>query len=290
MNQIKRICCIYFSPTGSTRKICMELSRHLAEKLNTHTDTGFSVKEYDITFPENRNTALTFNTCDLVIIGYPVYAGRIPNLMLKFLAEIQGNNTPCIAVVTYGNRAFDDALAELKDTLEENGFSCIAAGAFVGQHSFSSTLAAGRPDYKDLQELEAFGDKIHEKVKQYSSYMETGTPLPPHYILKVPGHIKEERVYYQPVSPSGEKINILKVKPVTSSACTRCGECISHCPMGSISKDDPSVICGPCIKCNACVRICPVHAKSFADPGYITHKTDLENKYGNIRGVNYIYI
>lgn len=33
--------------------------------------------------------------------------------------KIKGNQTPAIAVVVYGNRAYEDALLELKDTLEQ---------------------------------------------------------------------------------------------------------------------------------------------------------------------------
>ena len=49
-------------------------------------------------------------------------------------------------VVLFGNRNYDDALIELRDLLQADGFGCIAAGAFVGEHSFSRTLGAGRPD------------------------------------------------------------------------------------------------------------------------------------------------
>lgn len=37
--------------------------------------------------------------------------------------------TPAIAVCVYGNRDYDDALIELKDAIEANGFKTVAAAA-----------------------------------------------------------------------------------------------------------------------------------------------------------------
>ena len=59
-------------------------------------------------------------------------------------------------MVLFGNRNFDDGLIELRDILENTGFHTVAAAAFVGEHSFSKTLAAGRPDADDMKEALAF--------------------------------------------------------------------------------------------------------------------------------------
>ncbi len=53
-----------------------------------------------------------------------------------------------IAIVLYGNRNYDDALIELKDILELDGFKVVAGAAFIGEHSFSNNLAKNRPDEK----------------------------------------------------------------------------------------------------------------------------------------------
>lgn len=63
-------------------------------------------------------------------------------------------------MVCFGNRNYDDALIELRDLLESTGFRTVAAGAFVGEHSFSYTLGAGRPDAADIAKAEAFADEI----------------------------------------------------------------------------------------------------------------------------------
>src|SRR5690606_23151552 len=106
-----------------------------------------------------------FSEDDLVIIGVPVYAGRVPEFLSKyFLSKIRRNNTYAVFIVVYGNRAYDDALLELKNIFESNGFIGIAGGAFIGEHSYTEKLATGRPDGNDLNTAYKFGVDVREKI------------------------------------------------------------------------------------------------------------------------------
>ncbi len=69
-----------------------------------------------------------------------------------------------IAVVVYGNRNYDDALIELKDILESDGFKVVAGAAFIGEHSFSKTLAKNRPDEKDMDIIKSLVMKYMKKL------------------------------------------------------------------------------------------------------------------------------
>ena len=94
----------------------------------------------------------------------PVIAGRVPNVLLKFLDTLQGGGALAVPVVLYGNRNFDDALIELRNILQDRGFYAIGAAAFIGEHSFSRILAAGRPDSSDL-ELSRIARKLAGKIR-----------------------------------------------------------------------------------------------------------------------------
>ena len=65
-----------------------------------------------------------------MIIGMPVYAGRIPMVAVPRLSGLKGNGTPCILVATYGNRHYDDALVEMEDIAREHGFTVKGAAAW----------------------------------------------------------------------------------------------------------------------------------------------------------------
>ncbi|MCF8128527.1 MAG: EFR1 family ferrodoxin [Deltaproteobacteria bacterium] len=257
----RKINTLYFSATGTTEKIVTRIAEKIAENYGRE----ITVSHMDFTLPEAREKTVSFDTDTLVVAGVPVYAGRVPNVLLKFLNKISGNGAKAVAVVLYGNRHYDDALIEFKDILEADGFNVIAGGAFIGEHSFSTTLAGDRPDPQDMAAAADFADKIYDKIK-------TPGKIP---AVTVKGNIPY-RDYYRPKDPNGNPVNILKVTPKTKTDCLDCKLCAEVCPMGSIDSEDVSNITGICIKCGACIKKCPVGAKYFDDENYLRHKHELE--------------
>ena len=182
MTIINKIRAVYFSLTGTTRKIVTATAKGLSRALKT------DLEEYDFTLPKARTQSLRFTDSDLVVLGTPVYAGRVPNVLLPYLNTMQGNGALAVPVVLFGNRDYDDALIELRDILENNGLHTIAAGAFVGEHSFSRILAKDRPDMKDMDIVDEFVRKISEKYKTDTLII---SPFRfPNSSYSLPGHIK----------------------------------------------------------------------------------------------------
>ena len=255
---------MYWSATGTTKQVVETIAQTIASA------AGGVVSIHDFTLPQARQTPSGFTADDLVVFGVPTYAGRVPNVLLSYLKTIEGGGALCVPVVTFGNRNFDDSLIELCGLLTDDGFHPVAAGAFVGEHAFSRTLAAGRPDADDLCEARAFAEHIWDTVCREN-------------VLDTPPVIRGEtpvRPYYTPRDRAGNPVNILKVKPKTDlSKCNGCGICAAACPMGSIDPVHPELITGICIKCCACEKKCPTGAKYFDDPGYLYHKEELELGY-----------
>lgn len=262
---MKNIKLFYFSPTGTTEKIVKATGNKILE----HSPENIKLEIMNFTLPGNREIMPSFSEDDLVIFGVPVYAGRVPNVLLNYLNNIKGNGALAVAIVLYGNRNYDDALIELRDILIKAKFKVIAAGAFIGEHSFSKTLAKGRPNNLDLDKARDFGEKIFNKISISSK--EIGN----FYIKGNPDYSK----YYVPLGKEGKPADIRKVVPKTNTNCTDCKICAEVCPMASISFDDVTQITGICIKCCACIKKCPENAKYFDDENYIIHKEDLEKKY-----------
>ena len=262
----KKVWAVYFSATDTTKKTVLTIADEAARLL------GAEREDYDFTLPGMRENGFAAGKDDLVIFGTPVYAGRVPNVMLKYLATIQGNGTLAVPVVLFGNRNFDDGLIELRDILENTGFHTVAAAAFVGEHSFSKALAAGRPDADDMKEALAFAGKVAEKVK---GLPEGEVPAP----VEVEGVPHPYRGYYQPRDRKGVSIDIRKVKSLVSDACDDCKICADVCPMGSISHENVREYTGICIKCGACIKKCPKQARYYEDEGYLYHQHELEEGY-----------
>ena len=262
----KKVWAVYFSATDTTKKTVLTIADEAARLL------GAEREDYDFTLPRMRENGFAAGKDDLVIFGTPVYAGRVPNVLLKYLATIQGNGALAVPVVLFGNRNFDDGLIELRDILENTGFHTVAAAAFVGEHSFSKTLAAGRPYADDMKEALAFAGKVTEKVK---GLPEGEAPAP----VEVEGVPHPYRGYYQPRDRKGVSIDIRKVKSLVSDACDDCKICADVCPMGSISHENVREYTGICIKCGACIKKCPKQARYYEDEGYLYHQHELEEGY-----------
>lgn len=258
---IKRICVLYFSPTGGTEKIARFVAGELSARLEA--EQVF----FNFTKPEGRRDEYRFAPDDLLVMASPVYAGRLPNkLMPEYQAKIFGSGTPAIPLCIFGNRSPDEALRELVLLLEGNGFQVAAAAAFAGRHAFSDRVGEGRPDRDDLAQMADFAARAAEKL--------AGDGFPPLEMDR-----GEVGPYYTPLKEDGTPAKFLKAKPLTRwETCSRCGACARACPMGSIDSQTMEAV-GLCIKCQACVRRCTAHAKYFDDADFLSHVAMLEQNY-----------
>jgi ferredoxin len=235
---------IYFSPTQTAKKIVKAISQ------GTQL---LPIEDIDLTFARSTGDLLEVKKDQLAIIGSPVYAGRVPLPTISKLLGLKGNGGPAVIVVLYGNRAYEDALIELRDIVTEAGFTVIAAAAFIGEHSYSNPatpVAAGRPDREDIAKATAFGTRVREKLAAISSGNDHAVPA-------VPGnHPYKERGTLSNISPDTIK-----------EICIKCGQCASVCPTGVVTVGDAVVTDkSGCIRCCACVKFCPTKARVMREP------------------------
>lgn len=238
--QFNRVCGIHFSPGGTTKKTVETIT------------AGFSGKTEKIDLLVGHHAPIKeFDEKDLVVVGVPVFAGRVPSVIHALLANVKGLNTPAIAVVTYGNRAYENALRELCLLLESLGFIVVGAGAFVCQHSMFPKAAEGRPDEADVAKIKDFARACGAKI-------EVG---PISVAGKVPGGLSK-------------KDTLLAVKPEGNHACIKCGVCVLTCPVKAIPPAKPNTTDkSKCICCLSCVYRCPKNARDLEGVTY-----NLQNK------------
>ncbi|MEF2146240.1 MAG: EFR1 family ferrodoxin [Desulfovibrionaceae bacterium] len=234
---------VYFSPTGTTKAVAQSIA---------HGINAIFTDIIDITRPEARRNKLNISGNELLVIAVPVYMGRVPELLSEWLHSIQADNTPTVCVVVYGNRAYEDALLELNTIVMQCGCIPIAGAAYIGEHSFSNAetpVAQGRPDKKDLNHAEAFGQKVREKVQ----YISTTTAIPS---ISVPGmypYRKDSKLW---------TVDFIAVNEL----CAQCGLCAEICPVGAIDRQDSTKIDHEkCITCCACIKNCPQQARSMKE-------------------------
>ena len=237
---------VYFSPTGTTKAVVQDI----AHGINPST-----MELIDITNPNTRKQPLLTSENELLVIGVPVYMGRVPALLIEWLNAIQAHNTPTVCVVVYGNRVYDDALLELKNIVMKCGCIPIACAVYIGEHSFSNSetpTAQGRPDEDDLNHAKVFGQEIREKLQSISLISQISD-------VHVPG------IYpYR----GDSKLWIVDFIAV-SDECSQCGICAEKCPVGAVDAENSRLIdTEKCITCCACIKNCPQSARSVK-PGLV---------------------
>jgi len=237
-NKLKMIC---FSPTRTTRRILDAIAE------------GFGVEDpevVDVTRADKVPETCECSDNELVIIGAPVYGGRIPLTAVERFKTLKSSGVPVVSVVVYGNRAYEDALIELVDLAGEAGFKPVAGAAFIGEHSFSTEktpVAVSRPDEDDLSKAREFGKSLAAKLKEGAL---AGTEV------EFPGNRP-----YKDRSPKAS------ASPVSNDDCQLCGACERVCPTAAISvgamvETDPD----KCIFCCACVKVCDFYARKLEVP------------------------
>ncbi len=234
MNELKLV---YFSPTGTTRRVIMEVAK------------GIDLKSvsYDLSIHKEKKPSLNFKEDDFVLFGIPVYSGRVPATFLEYFETLQGNNTPCALIATYGCRAYEDALLELKTEVQNRGFKVIGAAAFPTEHSLVRTIGMSRPNKADLKVIADYGVQLNRRIKQEDSF-ET-------FDLAVPGNNPYRKVGKASLTP---KVDV--------TLCTECKNCAKLCPTGAIHTDNPKKLDKKkCISCMKCVRNCKQGARSVSD-------------------------
>ncbi len=241
VNQVKLI---YFSATGTTRKVLESIAKGIAVE---------DVDHINLTLPEGVRQTIPPFSDELVVIGAPVYGGRLPVVAINRFKKLKATNTLAVLIVVYGNRDFEDALLELNNLAIELGFNPVAGGAFIGEHSFATQdvpIANGRPDSLDIQKAMDFGAKIKEKVAALQS-------SDAQMDLKIPGSF--------PYEAGGARS--MAVSPVTKEdICTVCGTCASVCPTAAISiNGSVATEIELCIRCCACIKSCPTGARIIED-------------------------
>ena len=264
---------LYFSPTGNVKLVI----HAVAEGMRRVLPGVVMVEHHDFTLPADRIIAPTFTADDVVLLALPVYAGRIPNLLLPYLRGLQGNGAKVMSLVVYGNRAYDGALAELTGLAVSAGFEPIGAAAFVGRHAFSDAIGTGRPSAEDRRTMHLLGEALMYGL------MDEPQPkgLPHKPLQEIVAQINAPMDYYRPCDANGVSMDFRSIKPVTTSDCNRCGVCAEGCPMGAIDHTNPEQVTGICMKCCRCVHRCPAQAKQFMDERFLFHRADLEQRYGH---------
>lgn len=218
----------YFSPSGGTQS-AVELVCGLFGDYETLNLGG------------RERARRQFQGDELLVLGLPVYAGQIPAVQ-GLLDGLSGENTPCVLLAAYGNRHYDDALAQMKQQMGEKGFRCLGAATVITPHIFAPSLGMGRPDEEDETVLKEFVRKVTEKLAR-EKWEEAVVPGNPSPAPKKAAPVPKDRDW---------------------DTCLGCAICAKACPTGAMDLSSLLWDDAKCISCMACVSACPTGALGFS--------------------------
>lgn len=281
-NTSQTITVICFSPTHTSRAIAGAVADGMAR---TRCGAGATascpsiVRTLDLTL-DRSDEPIILTSGETVVLGAPVYAGRVAPEAVRRLKRIQvaaGASIPAVVTVTYGNRDYEDALVELYDLALSLGLTPFAAGAFIGEHSYSTPampIAEGRPDSMDLADASIFGGECARKLESPGAF--------------APFHIKGNRPYKEPSRPASSPAaahpsgsgtaaappahsavtassGTPAIPPVHSAVSASSGTPTVPSTAATASPDRPAVPAVPvtadgCPLCGECAAVCPTGA------------------------------
>ena len=100
---------IFFSPTGGTKRVADILVNCLGSEYR-NIDLCCDIDE------------ISLAADDVCLVSVPSYSGRVPEIAVRRIKKIKGSGAKAVLNCVYGNRAWEDTLTELQDTLEDCGF------------------------------------------------------------------------------------------------------------------------------------------------------------------------
>ena len=227
-----------FSPTGQSKACALAVAKATKQEF----------VELDVTHFIPRAKPLSLKDTTL-IVSYPVYGGRVPCLFAEFLKEmVTCTNCKAIAIASFGNRAFEDALVEMEDILLAKGVPLIGAASIGCQHSYTDKVGSKRPDIEDFQLLDRLAVYLNGETKSVQA------PGNRPYKQDMP---LADPPYMPSLRDSDGKIN---------------KACYAVCPTGSLAKGDPTI----CIHCCACIKLSN-NELTMPDPWFSNFTKHLED-------------
>ncbi len=256
--RVKSIHTVCFSPTGTSCKIVTAIARGMA--------ADSAVRHHDLTHADAEE--LRLDNEEIALFAVPVYGGHVAPVALRRMEHLKGNATPAVLVAVYGNRAFENTLNELSAFVSQRGFVPVAAGAFIGEHSYCSEefpIATDRPDEEDIARAEQFGQEIAAKLTSDSL-----APVDVSRLKDVPSSQESLQRFggfiMQYRQQQAEHPAVL-LPQTDEDMCAGCGACVDVCPTQAIDADDVMKTDPTrCIRCCACVKVCRTGARQFYTP------------------------
>jgi ferredoxin/flavodoxin len=230
---------LYFTGTGN--------SRHVAEKIAEAT--GDAIENIAVHLKKHDVGSYTSEK-PYVFVG-PVYAGRFPKVMIKYIEKAQfAGSHQAYFVATCAETPWITA-KYTKKLADAKGFDVLGFRSVLMPQSYT-TAGMAQPDEVNRQILAKAEGQIDALAKQIAG----GARLQPEPLGKS---------WMSTIANPLMYATMMSTKKFTvGDACIGCGTCVKNCPLGNIRLVDGKPVWGrDCTQCCACIGSCPVSAIEY---------------------------
>ena len=172
---IRKIIGIYFSPVGGTDLMTGRLVSEIASALRECSPEEIMTECRDIR--DMKGTGFGEET--IAVIGMPAYIGKLPLPAIEAMRSISGGRAVAVTAVSYGGRSYGNALFELRDLVEDCGFTVVGAGAFAVSYMARRGSSRSSAPAMDTATIAEFGKAASGKIRRLGGCEIEGLKIKP---------------------------------------------------------------------------------------------------------------
>ncbi len=278
-NGLGRYKIIYFSGTGNSEYVALELKKKLAGAEAFAVDSLWAACARVPGDPGDKNSMASkldgiIPEGAYLVLVYPTYASDIPKPLKEALQLFPKRRRVELAVVSTCAMTGGDACLIPARMLKRRGYRLTYA-SYVKMPSNFKIPPMDQGKIETGEELDKYiGSSARETDKI------TGDMVSGRKIITGRGMIA---LLLGAVQRRAEKFmdNMINKNMFADNTCIKCGLCVSSCPMGNITyKNGHPDFGGNCCYCLRCYSFCPAYAIQ------VTEKTKDKLKYTRYSGFN----
>lgn len=229
----------YFSGTGNSQYVAEQMKLQL-ENLS-HEVVIQSIEEEVIDFD-----------VDLLILGGPIYAGNIPEKMIRWILRHipQTTNTKAVVYTTSAGLKNANGVTSMGDKLIKKGYELLATPIYEMPRNYYFDGYEQTPYEEALEKIRHTTERIGEEMLE----MLTSNSI-----------VIEEKVLKYDLLEEVMSVmtRFMGKNYVIGSSCIQCGLCQKSCPMSNINLSKKKAYGLKCMMCTRCLHQCPVNAITY---------------------------
>ena len=234
----------YFSGTKNTQTI--------AEMISLTLDSlGYEVDSLSI------EDCKSVDTCDLLVIGGPIYAGNMPEKLIQWVLKNipKSAGKPALVFSSSASLHNPHGVVSIGKKLTEKGYEVIGLLPYEMPRNFY--FGSYEPTEREtaVNQVRELTVKITDDISRCLS----GKPI--HLVDKVFKIDLMAKTMALLSKFMGKNFNV-------TDACIQCGLCVRSCPTSNITMTEKPQYHFTCMMCTRCIHNCPVHAITYKNKHY----------------------